>query len=108
MGNGHLAGRQPYSRLLGAGIAVHQTLDRAARGHGGGRKRQIRRVAAALGHPVIRIMRTHIGQLGLGTLRKGAWYQLDEDEIGFMLQPAPALADIRRKRRERKRRKQAR
>ena len=70
-----------------------------------GRKRQIRRVAAALGHPVIRIVRTHIGQLGLGTLRKGAWYQLNEEEIDFMLQPAPALADIRRKRRERKRRK---
>ena len=69
-----------------------------------GRKRQIRRVAQALGHPVIHIMRTHIGQLGLGTLRKGAWYQLDDEEIGFMLQPAPALADIRRKRRERKRR----
>ena len=47
-----------------------------------GRKRQIRRVAALLGHPVMRLVRTHIGQLGLGTLRKGAWYQLDEDEIG--------------------------
>ncbi|MCY4145427.1 MAG: pseudouridine synthase [Chloroflexi bacterium] len=68
-----------------------------------GRKRQIRRVATALGHPVIRIVRTHIGQLGLGTLRKGAWYQLADDEIDYMLQPAPALADIRRKRRARKR-----
>ncbi|MCY3715475.1 MAG: pseudouridine synthase [Chloroflexi bacterium] len=68
-----------------------------------GRKRQIRRVAGALGHPVIRIVRTHIGQLGLGTLRKGAWYQLADDEIDYMLQPAPALADIRRKRRARKR-----
>ncbi len=69
-----------------------------------GRKRQIRRVALALGHPVIHITRTHIGQLGLGTLRKGAWYQLDDEEIAYMLQPAPALAEIRRKRRERKRR----
>ena len=43
-----------------------------------GRKRQIKRVATALGHPVIRLVRTHIGQLGLGTLRKGAWYQLDD------------------------------
>lgn len=68
-----------------------------------GRKRQIRRVAGALGHPVIRIVRTHIGQLGLGTLRKGTWYQLADDEIDYMLQPAPALADIRRKRRARKR-----
>lgn len=68
-----------------------------------GRKRQIRRVAGALGHPVIRIVRTHIGQLGLGTLRKGAWYQLADDEIDYMLQPAPALTHIRRKRRARKR-----
>ena len=68
-----------------------------------GRKRQIRRVARELGHPVIRIVRTHIGQLGLGTLRKGAWYQLSDDEIDYMLQPAPALATIRRTRRARKR-----
>ena len=34
-----------------------------------------------LGHPVVRLVRTHIGQLGLGTLRKGAWYQLDEGEV---------------------------
>ncbi len=68
-----------------------------------GRKRQIKRVAAALGHPVIRLVRTHIGQLGLGTLRKGAWYQLDESEVRAMLRPARELSEIRRKRRERKR-----
>ena len=73
-----------------------------------GRKRQVRRVAAALGHPVIRLVRTHIGQLGLGTLRKGAWYQLDEEELEAMLTPAPQLADIRRARRARKRKKAAR
>ena len=70
-----------------------------------GRKRQIRRVATALGHPVIRLVRTHIGQLGLGTLRKGTWYQLDEVEVEAMSTPAHELADIRRKRRERKRKK---
>lgn len=67
-----------------------------------GRKRQIRRIASVLGHPVIRLVRTHIGQLGLGTLRKGAWYQLDQDEVEAMMTPAKELADIRRKRRERK------
>ncbi len=67
-----------------------------------GRKRQIRRIAASLGHPVIRLVRTHIGQLGLGTLRKGAWYQLDDNELDAMLTPAPELVQIRRKRRERK------
>ena len=68
-----------------------------------GRKRQIKRVATTLGHPVIRLVRTHIGQLGLGTLRKGAWYQLDEDEVSAMQTPAVELSAIRSKRRERKR-----
>ena len=68
-----------------------------------GRKRQIRRIAAALGHPAIRLVRTHIGQLGLGTLRKGAWYQLDEDEVAAMRMQAPEIAEIRRIRRDRKR-----
>ena len=70
-----------------------------------GRKRQIRRIAAALGHPAIRLVRTHIGQLGLGTLRKGAWYQLDDDEVAAMRAKAPEIteiAEIRRIRRERK------
>ncbi len=71
-----------------------------------GRKRQIRRVAAQLGHPVIRLVRTHIGQLGLGTLRKGAWYELDEDEVQALQTPARELNDIRRARRERKRKSQ--
>ncbi len=70
-----------------------------------GRKRQIRRVASVLGHPVIRLVRTHIGQLGLGTLRKGAWYQLDQSEVDAMMTPANELAEIRRKRRQRKQRK---
>lgn len=72
-----------------------------------GRKRQIRRVADILGHPVIRLVRTHIGQLGLGTLHKGAWYQLDDVEVEAMLTPAEELTEIRRKRRERKRKKQS-
>jgi len=72
-----------------------------------GRKRQIRRVAMLLGHPVMRLVRTHIGQLGLGTLRKGAWYQLDEDEIKALQTPARELGDIRRARRQRKRERKA-
>lgn len=71
-----------------------------------GRKRQIRRVAEILGHQVIRLVRTHIGQLGLGTLRKGAWYQLDDFEVSVMMTPDDELKEIRRKRRERKRKKQ--
>lgn len=72
-----------------------------------GRKRQIKRVAASLGHPVLRLVRTHIGRLGLGTLRKGAWYQLAGDEIQAMMTPATELSAIRKRRRERKRQSKA-
>lgn len=65
-----------------------------------GRKRQIRRIARMLGHPVQRLVRTHIGQLGLGTLSKGAWYELDETEVQFMQQPAEEVKFIRRKNRK--------
>jgi len=62
-----------------------------------GRKRQIRRIAAMLGHPVKRLVRTHIGQLGLGTLKKGAWYELQEEEVDAMKLPAEEVVYIRRK-----------
>lgn len=62
-----------------------------------GRKRQIRRVASIMGHPVQRLVRTHIGQLGLGTLKRGAWYRLDDDEVAAMLMPAEEVKFIRRK-----------
>jgi len=62
-----------------------------------GRKRQIRRIASMLGHPVQRLVRTHIGQLGLGTLKRGAWYSLSEEEVAYMLEPAEEVKFIRRK-----------
>ena len=65
-----------------------------------GRKRQIRRIAQMLGHPVRRLVRTHIGKLGLGTLRKGAWYELEEEEIEAMLQPADEVKFLRRRNRK--------
>lgn len=64
-----------------------------------GKKRQIRRVAAKLGHPVRKLMRTAIGELGLGTLRRGEWYRLDEDEVAAMKIPAWELELIRKRRR---------
>jgi pseudouridine synthase len=64
-----------------------------------GKKRQIRRIAAQLGHPVKKLMRTHIGQLGIGTLRRGEWYRLDEEEIAAMQIPAWELEVIRKRRR---------
>lgn len=46
-----------------------------------GRKRQIRRIAAAFGHPVQRLIRTAIGPISLGNLKTGQWRHLSNDEI---------------------------
>lgn len=75
-----------------------------------GKKRQIRRVATKLGYPVKKLMRTHIGQLGVGTLRRGEWYKLSDEEVKYMSEPAWELELIRKRRRilrEQKRQKQS-
>jgi len=46
-----------------------------------GRKRQIRRVAAMLGHPVRRLIRVRIGPLRLGDLKPGRWRRLTGAEV---------------------------
>lgn len=46
-----------------------------------GRKRQIRRVAASLGHPVTSLLRLQIGPIKLGGLRVGEWCSLSAREI---------------------------
>ena len=46
-----------------------------------GRKRQIRRVAAMLGHPVHRLIRVRIGPVRLGNLKPGEWRRLTEREL---------------------------
>jgi 23S rRNA pseudouridine2605 synthase len=46
-----------------------------------GRKRQIRRVAAKLGHPVRRLIRVRIGPVHLGDLKPGQWRPLSAREI---------------------------
>lgn len=62
-----------------------------------GRRRQIRRIATILGYPVKKLVRTHIGNLGLGTLKRGMWYRLADDEVEAMLIPADEVKFIRRK-----------
>lgn len=57
-----------------------------------GKKRQIRRVAAALGYPVKRLTRTHIGALPLGKLRPGEWRVLDAEEIALLKQPGMRIS----------------
>jgi 23S rRNA pseudouridine2605 synthase len=46
-----------------------------------GRKRQIRRVAALLGHPVLELTRVRMGPLQLGALEPGQWRYLTAREI---------------------------
>lgn len=51
-----------------------------------GKKRQIRRVAAALGHPVKRLTRLQIGRLEMGPLKPGEWRVLTADEVELLKQ----------------------
>jgi 23S rRNA pseudouridine2605 synthase len=47
-----------------------------------GRKHVVRRLLAAVGHPVSRLVRTSIGPVRLGVLRPGTLRRLSQDEIG--------------------------
>lgn len=49
-----------------------------------GRKRQIRRVAAQLGHPVRRLMREKIGPIKLSGLEPGKWRMLNDREVNLL------------------------
>jgi len=46
-----------------------------------GRKRQIRSVAALLGHPVRQLIRVRVGPIRLGSLKPGEWRYLDKREL---------------------------
>jgi pseudouridine synthase len=46
-----------------------------------GRKREIRRMFAAVGHPVRSLKRIHFGNLSLGALRPGTWRHLKPKEV---------------------------
>jgi 23S rRNA pseudouridine2605 synthase len=50
-----------------------------------GRKRQIRSVAALLGHPVRELQRVRIGPLRLGTLQPGQWRHLTDQEVSELV-----------------------
>ena len=54
---------------------------------GEGKKRQIRRVAEQLGHPVLRLTRTHIGPVALGNLKSGQTRELSPAEVKSLMQP---------------------
>lgn len=46
-----------------------------------GRNRQVRKMTAAVGHPTLRLVRTRIGRLEIGTLRPGEHRDLTPGEI---------------------------
>ena len=46
-----------------------------------GRNRQVRRMCDAVGHPVVRLIRTRIGLLADRSLAPGAWRELTGDEV---------------------------
>ncbi len=46
-----------------------------------GRKRQVRRVASQIGHPVKRLIRTQIEFLEIGSLKPGQWRELSAAEV---------------------------
>jgi len=50
-----------------------------------GRKRQVRRMFEAVGYPVLRLVRTHIGPIGLGKLKPGEWRFLSPKEVEALM-----------------------
>lgn len=49
-----------------------------------GRNRQVRRMTAAVGHPTLRLVRSGIGMLQLGTLKPGEWRELTKSERAWL------------------------
>jgi 23S rRNA pseudouridine2605 synthase len=53
-----------------------------------GRNRQVRRMCAAVGHPVRRLVRTRIGPVADRRLRAGEWRPLRPDEVAALAEAA--------------------
>ncbi|MCR4402248.1 MAG: rRNA pseudouridine synthase [Firmicutes bacterium] len=49
-----------------------------------GRKREVRNMLAAVGHPVLHLRRTRLGRLVLGDLKVGSWRRLTPDEVRWV------------------------
>ncbi len=46
-----------------------------------GKNRQVKRMCAAIGHPVLKIKRVSLGSLGLGNVSRGKYRHLTQDEV---------------------------
>ena len=65
----------PDQRLLK--ITIHE-----------GRNRQVRRMCAAIGHPVVRLVRVRIGPITDSSLSAGSWRELTNEEVRSLYQAA--------------------
>jgi len=57
-----------------------------------GRNRQVRRMCATVGHPVVRLVRTRIGPVADRQLRPGAWRMLTPSEVRGLATAAAATS----------------
>lgn len=55
-----------------------------------GRNRQVRRMCEAVGHPVIRLVRTRIGSVADRSLPPGHWRPLEPEEVRALARPRAA------------------
>jgi 23S rRNA pseudouridine2605 synthase len=93
-------------RTLLAGVALEDGPARAERVHLGGgdgvrstltlvitegRKREVRRMMAAIGHPVLRLRRVRFGPIELGDLPRGGWRELEADEVDALVRAGGQL-----------------
>jgi 23S rRNA pseudouridine2605 synthase len=53
-----------------------------------GRNRQVRRMCEAVGHPVVRLVRTRIGPITDTALKAGEWRRLSPDEVAALARAA--------------------
>ena len=49
-----------------------------------GKNRQVRKMCEKIGHPILRLKRTKIGELDMKDLKMGQWRYLNEDEIDYL------------------------
>ncbi|MCP4357507.1 MAG: rRNA pseudouridine synthase [Chloroflexi bacterium] len=63
-----------------------------------GRKRQIRRIASMMGHPVTRLLRVKIDSVDLGTLKPGDWRHLTKREVERLQKTVNRKGKFRRRR----------
>lgn len=61
---------------------------------GEGRNRFVRRMFEAVGHPVLRLRRTRIGDLDLGTLQSGRWRLLSQSESELFSRSCGRTPDV--------------